>query len=984
MADVQQPQNLVPEDKVQEAVQNGEMQFPKGTRVDVVDPRGRSFNLPAEQAKDAFEQGFKLESARQKAVREYVKDNDNLKGTAKVALGQFADEALMGIPELIYDAKADPFDVEKKEALKKSHDIANTVGGVGGFGASMLVGGPLFKGAEVAGEAASKIVANQLAKVGLERGSQSIAKGIVSRMAENATKMGIEGAIITAPRAITEASLGDPEAAAESLMMGGGLGVGLGILSGPTGKLFEKLNGFVKAKLNGGAAEEASAFRNSFGERTIPDPLNLGDGTLVGAEKAVGASDEQLAQTEKALKKVKSNSNEIKAASDELGLPLLEEQLAADPVIRDKASALSKSDTAVGHQRSREYSERFDVYDKHLKEALGTDAPVQSAFETGEAIKQKLVSEAEAAVKPVSDIFNAAGETYETIPLNQKSMSRIADNIEDSQLARTSAGAAKGMAKRIAETLRSGTLETLDDLKRYRTSLFKDLTGVSSGNEKALVSEIAEKLLNQEDAHIDRAAEQILKRTRNAGGATVERLDSLEQSLRMMKEARAKWRGLIENFSEAADSLNIGSINSPRDFVEGVKDLTGEQIVKKFLPKNDVASLKKLAEKFPDHFQTVVGFEKAKILNDILKDGQIDPRKFITRWKKMSPELQETMFGEANKKIRAVVTDLESLPRDVNPSGTAKALSYMQNLGNKVGEKGMVAGALDFLTGNAKDVLAQHHIRQSVSIEGLFGAEKAIIRTRTLLEKVPGVIDDLYEGAKGQVSKIEPTKTVSAVVRLLEDDSKTRSDVYNELRKKLGGKNGDPGSAANEIAAATNGLNQGGAPQIAGHFTTKLSTALGYLNEQIPKPSQVETPFFKPVYKPTDAEIGQFERKLSVVMDPFIALEALKNNSLTKDHVEALRVVYPKIYQSMQNRIVNHLTESPKSFSYQQRLKLSLFMGMDTDGSLDPMTVNHYQDLYKNQPQTDENGDGLNQSGLNKMNVAQSSAIGAQRELFKK
>src|SRR5215217_3963477 len=85
------------EDQLTDAVKSGTHGYKKGTKVDVLDPDGQSYSVDSSELSTVLNEGYSIEAPRQIAVREYVKDNKGLKGTVKVALSQFADEALMGL-----------------------------------------------------------------------------------------------------------------------------------------------------------------------------------------------------------------------------------------------------------------------------------------------------------------------------------------------------------------------------------------------------------------------------------------------------------------------------------------------------------------------------------------------------------------------------------------------------------------------------------------------------------------------------------------------------------------------------------------------------------------------------------------------------------------------------------------------------------------------------------------------------------------------
>lgn len=170
------PEEL-PADKLVDALAKGTHAYRTDDRVNVVGQDGSVRNVAGNELLDAMRQGFLPESPRQAAVREYVEENKGISGTAKVALGQFADEALFSVPETIFDLTQDPLEVAKKEALKKEHGLANTLAGVAGFGTSLFYGGPLFKTATVAGRATERAI--------LGVGEEAILRGAAEKAAEH-------------------------------------------------------------------------------------------------------------------------------------------------------------------------------------------------------------------------------------------------------------------------------------------------------------------------------------------------------------------------------------------------------------------------------------------------------------------------------------------------------------------------------------------------------------------------------------------------------------------------------------------------------------------------------------------------------------------------------------------------------------------------------------------------------------------------------
>lgn len=200
----------------------------------------------------AQEQGWQILTDFDEKVDDFVEKNKGIKGAGKVFLGQMADEALGGVPELVYDKTKSPLEIAQKEALKKYHSGWNAAGGVTGFGGGMLIGAPAFKAASEGGKAVTKGVTKMLgAKAAGNVGEKTLKKVAKDVVAEGAGT-GAEAALLSTPYAFTEAVLGDPEDASETIMMG----VGLGTLFGGAGAMAKGFKNLIGETAKGKEARE--------------------------------------------------------------------------------------------------------------------------------------------------------------------------------------------------------------------------------------------------------------------------------------------------------------------------------------------------------------------------------------------------------------------------------------------------------------------------------------------------------------------------------------------------------------------------------------------------------------------------------------------------------------------------------------------------------------------------------------------------------
>lgn len=752
------PESL-PEDQINSAILAGTHAYPVGTRVNVVDQDGNAQSVASEELKDALGQGFKLETPSQAAVRKYAEENSGVAGAAKAFAAQALDETAMGIPGIIFRKTADPLEVAKFEALKKEHNFASDLGSVTGFGASLFAGGPIFKGAAKAGEAAAKVVAERLAAAGVERGSSSMAKRIVAKVAESATKMGVEGAGIAAPRAITEGMLGDPDQAAETLLYGAGIGGALGVgglvLEPAVGKVIEKYKS--SAEDSGSAIED---FQNS------------------RAAKALGFTKGQL-------KKLKGGEDEAKQVAGRL----LEAKTAdGKPII----SALSSADDML------DQVERF-------KEEAGNRVG---------AVFQKLDDAGMSSFNPLevaSRIDSEIGPEWRS-PLNRGETGQL-DNTLEAILMRGD----KPISFAEAQTLK-GELQTAAYPKGY--------WGPSTPKMEMARSALG--ILNDELEKSVAAAEKQIK------------------------------EGLVEVPPELKS----------QEFMSELKN-----------SKLDYAAATKAERALNDHLTSQYG-NKTFGLTDVI-------------------------------------------------AGTGAGA-----------EGGPLAGALVV---GAKKVAEKYgnQILATMPVDGLLAAEQAMKRVAKKLDEIPDALDRMIRGGTTAVKG----DILGALGRLAEGSS-SRHEAFNAVSQKISDPMSDPMGMSSRVASITTPFQKTGAPTVADAFNSKMTQAVQYLHRELPRPSSPPNPLVREKFKPSDAQLSAFERKLRTVMDPFTVIEDLKHGAVTRDQIDTLKAVYPKLYEQMQRRIIDHISQNEKTYPYQARLKLSMFMGFPLDSSLTPRSIRMQQEAY--------------------------------------
>lgn len=122
-------------------------------------------------------------------------------------------------------------------------------------------------------------------------------------------------------------------------------------------------------------------------------------------------------------------------------------------------------------------------------------------------------------------------------------------------------------------------------------------------------------------------------------------------------------------------------------------------------------------------------------------------------------------------------------------------------------------------------------------------------------------------------------------------------------------------------------------PDHGNAIVSTASSAISYLNQNRPGDTQNNPLDMK--IKPTASEQAIYNRKLQIAEQPAIALNHLKNGTLLPQDVDAIKSMYPALYEKYSSEISQNLikhVQDNKPIPYAQRVSLNMFLG---SGALD-------------------------------------------------
>lgn len=212
---------VIPPGQAEQQYLQGQAGF-SGDKANLVNPdSGDTYEIPADTVTPLIQAGWSFETPHNEVLRNFREDVREHPWTsaAKTFLGQAGNQALLGVPGVAADTiqGKESIAAGKREILKEEDPVSNFLGGASGIGLQVMYGGPLWKGLGYAGDTAANATLNIAKSFGADATKSFVAKTIAAT-AKGAT----EGALISAPQALTPAIantvLGDPNKVGENLV----------------------------------------------------------------------------------------------------------------------------------------------------------------------------------------------------------------------------------------------------------------------------------------------------------------------------------------------------------------------------------------------------------------------------------------------------------------------------------------------------------------------------------------------------------------------------------------------------------------------------------------------------------------------------------------------------------------------------------------------------------------------------------------------
>lgn len=811
----------------------------------------------------------------------------------------FAGPLATGAEALASKAGVPGISPEEQEARAKAHPIIHYGSEILGFGLGALTGtgeaGLLAKFGEGAATAAG------LAKAGT----------LGTRIASAGVRGAAELSAYQAGEEVSKTINQDPGQTLGSAAINVGLS---GLMGGAGGVILGSVPALWKAYTQG-AAEEAGMIGAKSNEISkLPweiDSTITGEGPSLNVTQAKAypsGPDEMINAIQNpkekesfidGLKKQKDNAEEIKKAGSIIGAPVSPAQTSASDYVQSMESALSQSPTIAGIQARQSVDSGFEKIGQILDNSLGAEVET-TPYQRGQISKEQIQKTADDIYQPLKDAYALRSGEGNAIDLADEARLKQYNKLVEMSQGFGSVGSKGGkLIREAAERfLPQNNVSQLDEF-------IKELNNEKSMAYRAGDTHAATALGQATESIKDFQINQIARAGRALQGMGVEQAEQaakeIIQAHKDVTKRYAEYKGIL---SDLASYSKLGRKATTATGLEDVlESIPNEKFTEKMFDPKNYDGLKKLKEKFPDTFKTVVDGKKADILKN--SANAVAALKTID---KLSPEVKSLMFTPQElEKLNASKLWIDSLPKNVGPSGTPKGMAYMQAINGH---------PIASIINNAKDFTIKQILKFSTPREAeLNKVATDYIKTAVKGEKTLNMsIKNLF-------------RTGEVLPKNLLPDDKSREKLEKSLAS---------------LDAPDNLLRAGGdighyMPNHGTEIAAITATAKEYLNSLKPKQSPL-TAF--DALPPIDRiSKTKYHRALDIAEQPLMALKHAKDGTLTPGDVKTLQVIYPKLHSAIAQKLNDEMIDQKSrgvTIPHKMRNSLSLIMGSPLDTSQTP------------------------------------------------
>ncbi len=386
----------------------------------------------------------------------------------------------------------------------------------------------------------------------------------------------------------------------------------------------------------------------------------------------------------------KPGAEEIANAATQLKVKPTQGMMTDDYTVRNLEDSLGQSPSIPGSMIRKEQRPVREAI-QNAAEGSVSDASAQSDYDAGRQLKKGISENFQKRLDPIQEAYGNIENQTKDIPINEKGIKRIANNIRNLDDAKFSGSDGHKVANRFADWLEEA--ENVNDIKTLKTKaryITEDQN--ASREEKVIASSIMDKLEQARNNTVTRQAVQKARETpvfpdkgafpsKQAGRDAVSMAesdaeDSAKGLISKIKDTNTQYRGLMTDAKTFGEGTGLTKAKSGKGLSSMLQDIQGatpEETSKALFDPNNVDFMNFVKEKMPKEFELA----RQQKLAEIVKKTGGDPNKIIKLAEKLGPEAKQILFGAENvQNLGAAGTLLKAIPGKVGASDTPRGLDF--------------------------------------------------------------------------------------------------------------------------------------------------------------------------------------------------------------------------------------------------------------------------------------------------------------------
>lgn len=164
-------------------------------------------------------------------------------------------------------------------------------------------------------------------------------------------------------------------------------------------------------------------------------------------------------------------------------------------------------------------------------------------------------------------------------------------------------------------------------------------------------------------------------------------------------------------------------------------------------------------------------------------------------------------------------------------------------------------------------------------------------------------------------------------------------------------------------------------PGLRAAIVAQTVRAHDFLQGKLPEPAPNMHPLQRGEPRPpSPAAIAKFGRYAQAVEDPLSVVDDMRRGRITREGVDALRTVYPAIYEQAKTAVLSAMHDKKKPLSWEEETQLGILLGVSTSPLQDPAAVRAMQAAYATPPPAPAASNGGSLKPLNLAGPAQTAS----------